>query len=80
MRIDMIPGKIFIDEDLIAYHCLTDRHDGDLEYLSKDTLMEWAKEQKARLKQGYKKDWKNDDTINGGRLMLDKLINKLISM
>lgn len=49
-------------------------------YLRKDALLEWAKGQKARLKQGYKKDWKNEDTLNGGRFMLDKLINKLNSM
>lgn len=51
-----------------------------VEYIRKDDLLEWAKEQKARLKQGYKKDWKNDDTLNGGKLMLDKLIDKLSSM
>ena len=39
----MTPDKIFIDEDLIAYHCLTDRHDGDIEYIRKDALLEWLK-------------------------------------
>lgn len=43
--------KIFIDEDLIAYHCLTDRHDGDLEYIRKDALLEWARE-KAEFYKG----------------------------
>lgn len=52
----------------------------DIEYIRKDALLEWSKGQKAWLKQGYKKDWKNEDTLNGGRLMLDKLINKLNSM
>jgi hypothetical protein len=52
----------------------------DIEYIRKDMLLGWAKEQKARLKQGYKKEWKNDDTLNGGRLMLDRLINKLNSI
>ncbi len=50
------------------------------EYIRKDALLEWAKGQKAWLKQGYKKDWKNEDTLNGGRLMLDKLINKIQSL
>lgn len=39
----MIPDRIFIDEDLIAYHCLTDRYDGDLEYISKDLVDETIK-------------------------------------
>ena len=52
----------------------------DNEYIRKDALLEWAKGQKAWLKQGYKKDWKNDDTLNGGRLMLDKLIKKIESL
>ena len=39
-----IPNKIYIDEDLINYHCLTYRCDGDLEYVRKDALLEWAKE------------------------------------
>lgn len=38
-----IPNKIYIDEDLINYHCLTYRCDGDLEYIRKDVLLEWVK-------------------------------------
>ena len=38
------PDKIFIDEDLISFHCLTDRYDEDLEYIRKGALLEWAKE------------------------------------
>lgn len=45
-----IPNKIFIDEDLIVYHCLTDRHDGDLEYIRKSALLEWAKNMKRICK------------------------------
>ena len=37
------PDKIFIDEDLIAFHCLTDRHDGVLEYLHKGLVDEMVK-------------------------------------
>ena len=55
-------------------------NDNFVEYIRKDALLEWAKSQKARLKQGYKREWKNDDTLNGGRLMLDKLINKIESL
>ena len=55
-------------------------NDNFVEYIRKDALLEWAKSQKARLKQGYKHEWKNDDTLNGGRLMLDKLINKIESL
>lgn len=39
--------RIYIDEDLIAFHCLTDRHDGDTEYIRKDALLEWLKAVKA---------------------------------
>lgn len=39
-----IPNKIYIDEDLINYHCLTYRCDGDLEYIRKDVLLNWLKE------------------------------------
>ena len=41
-----IPNKIFIDEDLIAYYSLTDRHDGDLEYIRKDALLNLLNEYK----------------------------------
>ena len=40
----------------------------------REKLLEWAKSQKARLKQGYKHDWKNDDILFGGTLILDNLI------
>ena len=36
-----IPNKIYIDEDLINYHCLTYRCDGDLEYIRKDALLDY---------------------------------------
>ena len=50
------------------------------EYIRKDALLEWVKSQKARLKQGYKHEWKNDDILLGGTLALDKLIEKIESL
>lgn len=47
---------------------------------TKGTLLEWAKSQKARLKQGYKHEWKNSDIIYGGNLALDNLIEKIESL
>ena len=44
-----VPNTIYIDEDLIAYYSLTDRHDGDLEYIRKDALLEWAKGKNQRI-------------------------------
>ena len=46
------PDKIFIDEDLIAFHVLQTKHDGDIEYIRKDVLMEWAKEHQEGERQG----------------------------
>lgn len=40
----MAPDKIFIDEDLIAFHILQTRHEGDVEYIRKDALLEKAKQ------------------------------------
>ena len=54
--------------------------DSDICYIRKDALLEWAKSQKARLKQGYKHDWKNDDILFGGTLILDNLIEKIESL
>ena len=45
----MIPDKIFIDEDLIAFHVLQTKHDGDIEYIRKDALLEWAKKNNKRI-------------------------------
>ena len=39
----MIPDKIFIDEDLIAFHVLQTKHEGDVEYICKDALLEWVR-------------------------------------
>ncbi len=72
------PDKIYVHE--ISAEELTESLPYHVCYLSKDVLLDWAKGQKAWLKQAYKKEWKNEDTLNGGRLMLDKLINKLNSM
>lgn len=45
-----VPNKIYIDEDLINYHCLTYRCDGDLEYIRKDALLEWLNKTAAEYK------------------------------
>ena len=78
------PDKVYIDDLAVVNDCVTKISLKQLpyfsEYIRKDALLEWAKKQMAWLKQGYKKEWKNDDTLNGGRLMLDKLIDKLSSM
>ena len=44
-----IPNKIYIDEDLINYHCLTYRCDGDLEYIRKDALLDFLRKEISRL-------------------------------
>lgn len=75
----MAPDKIFIHKKDLSYSEIKES-DSDIIYIRKDALLEWVKSQKARLKQGYKREWKNDDTLNGGRLMLDKLINKIESL
>jgi hypothetical protein len=81
------PDKIYVSRNFSEdnsphglWYLNKSEHDINVEYIRKDALLEWAKGQKAWLKQGYKKDWKNDDTLNGGRLMLDKLINKIESL
>jgi len=80
----MAPDKIYVPQHNIEAGEIQDLCEwiveGSVEYVSKNALLEWAKAQKAWLKQGYKKDWKNDDTLNGGRLMLDKLISKIESL
>ena len=41
----MIPDKIYIDQDLIDFHCLKEHlNDDEIEYIRKDALLEWAKE------------------------------------
>jgi len=78
------PDKIYVPQHHIEAGSIQELGElivaGSTEYIRKEALLEWAKGQKAWLKQGYKKDWKNDDTLNGGRLMLDKLINKIESL
>ncbi|WP_303840704.1 hypothetical protein [Selenomonas ruminantium] len=73
-----IPNKIFIDEDLIAYHCLTDKHEGDLEYIRKDALLDWAKEHYDRLKFLYNV---TPASVVGGKMDAYKeLIDKIESL
>lgn len=55
-------------------------NDSFVEYIRKDALLGWVKSQKARLKQGYKHEWKNGDILLGGNLILDNLIDKIESL
>lgn len=78
------PDKIYVPQHNIGAGNIQELGElivaGSTEYIRKDTLLEWVKGQKAWLKQGFKKDWKNENTLNGGRLMLDRLIDKLNSV
>lgn len=47
----MVPDKIFIDEDLISFHVLQTKHDGDIEYIRKDVLVELLKEKRKSIKE-----------------------------
>ena len=75
------PDKIYINGDAasdLVY--LPGEDDSKEEYIRKDALLEWAKSQKARLRQGYKHEWKNSHIIYGGTLALDNLIEKINSL
>lgn len=76
------PDKVFFPNDinLLTKLSLILKQKGDVCYIRKDAILEWAKAQKARLKQGYKKEWKNDDILLGGELILDNLIEKIESL
>lgn len=71
-----IPNKIYIDEDLINYHCLTYRCDGDSEYIRKDALLEKlekvAAEYKKRSDEG-ELVWQNMCGINEAIDILNKM-------
>lgn len=71
-----IPNKIYIDEDLINYHCLTYRCDGDLEYIRKDALLKKlenvAAEYKKRSDEG-ELVWQNMCGINQAIDILNKM-------
>lgn len=68
-----IPNKIYIDEDLIFYYSLTDRHVGDLEYIRKDALLAFLNERRKGLPSG-------ESFVAGERKMLKEIIDKLNSM
>lgn len=76
------PDKIYINVNPLGvdYSIVPIPDFGGVEYLRKDALLEWAKSKKAMLKQGYKHDWKNDDMLRGGTLILDSLIDKIESL
>lgn len=72
------PDKIYLHE--ISAEELTENLPYHVCYIRKDALLEWAKSKKARLKQGYKHDWKNDHILHGGTLILDSLIDEIESL
>ncbi len=75
------PDKIYVNIPGDYWHPGTDEKvNTDTEYIRKDALLRWAKSQKARLKQGHKHEWKNDDILHGGTLILDSLINEIESL
>ena len=80
----MIPDKIYIPQHNIEAGTIQELNEliveGSVEYIRKDALLELVKSKKARLKQGYKHDWKNDDMLHGGTLILDSLIDEIESL
>lgn len=46
----------------------------------KDSLLEWAKKEIERLKQGYKEKWLDAKILYGSTLAMENLIDKLNSM
>lgn len=69
------PDKIYIDEDLIAFHILNEKFEEDIEYIRKDALLEWAEKKKEELL--------NDeptDVAAGLNAGFDMIINKLNEM
>ena len=77
------PDKIFVSCDPFGFMSAyaTENHPPHVEeYIRKDALLEWAKSRKAKLKQGYKHEWKNDDILHGGTLILDSLIDEIKSL
>ena len=72
------PDKIFIDEDLIAFHILQTRHEGDVEYIRKDALLEWLNEKHNEYKQ-MDEDFQGDVFI-GNRHALAEVIAKIESL
>lgn len=74
-----IPNKIFIDEDLIVFHCLTDRHDLDLEYIRKDALLDFLKKKVNEIEIAMETG-ADDPVLWGQRNAFKQVIDKLNSM
>ena len=45
----MMPDKIFINEDLIDFHVLQTKHEGDIEYIHKDVFLELLREKRKNV-------------------------------
>lgn len=75
----MALDKIFIDEDLIVFHCLTDRHDLDLEYIRKDALLDFLKKKVNEIEIAMETG-ADDPVLWGQRNAFKQVIDKLNSM
>lgn len=72
----MTPDKIFIDEDLIAFHVLQTEHDGDIEYIRKDTLLELLKQKRIAVTDCSATDERKVAALS----VIDYLIDKIKSL
>lgn len=74
------PDKIYVDTDLIAFHVMNERlNEVDVEYIRKDALLEWAKEQKKQCEDIIKQH-PEDDSLWCERDKYDELIDKINSL
>ena len=73
----MTPKKIYLSKLVMAGAEILDKpvSDDDVEYIRKDTLLEWAKEKKAELL-----DDELTDVAAGINMGMDMLIHKLNSL
>lgn len=72
------PDKIYIDFDLINFHCLGDHlNDDEIEYIRKDALLEWAKERREAV---IKEVVIQEGVRLGADAAFEELIDKLNAM
>ena len=68
------PDKIYIDSDLINFHCLGEHiNDDEIEYIRKDALLEWAKEKLEEYKPMAKIDDARWGQCNAFKQLIDKI-------
>ena len=75
-----IPNKIYVDEDLIFYYSLTDRHVGNLEYIRKDALLEWLRKEYEVSKWFYETHAKPGELHTGKCEAYKQVIDKIESL